>query len=93
MRALEHHRDGRRRVGQAEQLQQLVGDALARQGHQIVGARGAGVERRRVGLAGAEARVEAEEAQDPQMVLGDALQRVADEADAAAPARSSRPPK
>ena len=70
-----------RRIGEAEQFQQLVGDALARQGHQIVGARGAGVERGRVRLAGSEARVEAEEAQDPQMVLGDALQRVADEAD------------
>ena len=32
-------------------------------------------------LAGAEAGMEAEEAQDPQMVLGDALQRIADEAD------------
>ena len=66
--------DRRRRVGQAEQLQQLVGDPLARQGHQIVGARGAGVERGGVGLAVAEAGVEAEEAQDAQMVLGDALQ-------------------
>ena len=33
--------------GKAEQLQQLVGDPLARQRHQIVGARRAGVERRR----------------------------------------------
>ena len=39
--------DGRRRVRQAEQLEQFVGDALARQGHQVVGARGAGVERLR----------------------------------------------
>ena len=35
------------------------------------------------GLAFAEARVEAEEAQDAQMVLGDALERLADEGDAA----------
>ena len=42
---------GRRRIGQAEQLQQLVGDPLARQRHQIVGPRRAGVERRRVGRA------------------------------------------
>ena len=33
--------------GKAEQLQQLVGDPLARQRHQVVGARRAGVERRR----------------------------------------------
>ena len=68
---------------QAEQLEQLVGDPLARQRHQVVGARGAGVERRGVGLARPEAGVEAEEAQDPQMILGDALQRIADEADVA----------
>ena len=37
----------------------------------------------RIRLAGVEAGVEAEEAQDPQMILGDALQRVADEADVA----------
>ena len=69
-----------RRVGHAEKLEQFVGDAFARQRHQIVGARGAGIERRGVRLARAEAGVEAEEAQDPQMVLGNALQRVADEA-------------
>ena len=40
-------RDRRRRVGEAEQLQQFVGDPLARQRHEVVGARGAGVERRR----------------------------------------------
>ena len=43
----------------------------------------AGIERRGVGLARAEAGVEAEEAQDAQMILGDALQRIADEAHAA----------
>ena len=42
---------------------------------------GAGVEPRRIGRV-AEPRVEAEEAQDAQMILGDALQRIADEADA-----------
>ena len=36
-----------------------------------------------VGLAFAEAGMEAEEAQDAKMVLGDALERLADEADAA----------
>ena len=66
--------------GKAEQLQQLVGDPLARQRHQVVGARRAGLERRRVRRALAEAGVEAEEAQDAQMILGDALQRLADEA-------------
>ena len=72
--------DGR---GHAEQFQQFVGDALARQGHQVIGARGAGGERGGVGLAFAETGVEAEEAQDAEMVLGDALERLADEADAA----------
>ena len=43
----------------------------------------AGGERGGVGLAFAEAGVEAEEAQDAKVVLGDALQRFADEADAA----------
>ena len=37
----------------------------------------------RIRLAMAEAGVEAEIAEDPQMVLGDALQRLADEADGA----------
>ena len=67
-------RYGRRGVGDREQLKQLVGYPLARQGHQVVGARGAGLERGVIRLAGVEARVEAEEAQDPQMILGDALQ-------------------
>ena len=71
------------RIGKREQLQQFVGDAFARQRHQVVGARGAGGERGGIGLARAEAGVEAEEAQDAQMVLGDAHQRIADEADAA----------
>ena len=82
--AVEHDRDGGRRVVHAEELDQFVGDALARQGHEVVGARGAGIERRGVGLAAAEAGVEAEEAQDSEMVFGDALQRIADEADVAA---------
>ncbi len=60
---------------------QLVGDPLARQRHQVVGALGAGGESLAVRLAQAEAGVEAEEAKDAQMVLGDPDERVADEAD------------
>ena len=44
-----HQPHGRGRIGQSEQFEQLVGDALARQGHQVVGASGAGVERRASG--------------------------------------------
>ena len=42
---------------------------------------GAGVDGGGVGFARAEARVETEEAQDAQMVFGDALKGIADEAD------------
>ncbi len=51
--------------------------------HEIIGAGGAGIQPGRIGFAGAEAGVEAEEAEDSQMVLGDALEWLADEADPA----------
>ena len=70
-------------MGQSEQLQQLVGDPLARKCHQIVRPRGACLKSRRIGLASVKPRVEAEEAKDPQMVFGNSLQGVADEADVA----------
>ena len=81
----EHDCDGRRRVGDVEKLQQLVGDALARQRHEVIRATGAGFERRTVGLAAPEAGVEAEIAKDAQVILGNALERIADEAHVALP--------
>src|SRR4029079_15952322 len=77
--ALEHDADGRRRTGHAEELQELVGDAVARQRHQAVCTDRARVQRLLVGYAEAEARVEAAEAEDPQMVFCNPLQWVADE--------------
>ena len=79
--ALKHDPDGAEGSSTAEQLEQFVGDPFARERHQVVGPLGAGCERRRIRLARPEARVETEEAQDPKMVLGNALQRVADEPD------------
>ena len=77
----DHLRHHRHRAGRDEQLEQFGRDALTRQRHQVVGTRGARVEPGPVdGVA--ESRVEAEEAQDAQVILGNALQRVADEADA-----------
>lgn len=53
----------RRTVGvadrQREQLEQFVGDALARERHQIIGARGTGRKSGRVRLARAEPRLKA----------------------------------
>ena len=64
-----------------QQPQPFAGDPFARQCHQIVRARHA--RRQPVGIDRiAEARMEAEEAQDPQMILGDPLQRITDEAHA-----------
>ncbi len=74
-----HQRDGRGRVGQGEQLEQFIRLALAGQGEKIVASLGAGGQRGRIGLALAEAGVEAEEAQDAEVILGDAFERIADE--------------
>ena len=66
-------------MGDRQEFQQLVRDALAGKAHQIVRAPGTCLQSRRVGVAAAEARVETKEAQNAQMVFGNALQRVADE--------------
>ena len=72
--AIDHQGDGGDRIVDRQRLDRLVGDAFARQGHQVVGAGGAGLDRRRVGLALTEAGVEAEETKDAQMIFGDALE-------------------
>ena len=77
--ALEHDLHRARRLSHSEQLQKLVCDPLARQGHEVVGALRAGIDRLGVGLTQAVAGVEAEETQDAQMILGNPLERVADE--------------
>ena len=79
--ALLHPRHGRRGIGQGEQVQQLhrhalAAEALERRRELGAGLLGLGVER------AAEAGLEAVVAQDPQVILADALARVADEADA-----------
>ena len=78
----QHGCHGRRGRGQGEQLQKLVADPLPAQGHQVVrprrtGGQAFGVER------GRKAGGEAEEAQDPEVILGDPFQGRADEAHAA----------
>lgn len=78
--ALDHQRDDRHRARRDQQFEQFGRDPLARQGHQVVGAGGAGEARFVDRLA--EAGMEAEEAQDAQVILGNTLQRIADEADA-----------
>ena len=55
-----------------EELHQLHPDALARQPLQAVARRDRGAEPGRIGQPFAVDRVEAEEAQDAQIVLGDA---------------------
>ena len=76
----DHQRDRRARVGHRQQLQQLVGDPLAGQRHQVARTGRAGGKRIRVGTIAAEARLEAEEAQDAEMILGNPLEGIADEA-------------
>ena len=76
------HRLGR--VGGGEQFSHLGPDPLARDTRQPVRVARAGGERSGVGRARAPvAGVKAEEAQDPQIILGDPRVRVADEAQAA----------
>ena len=72
---LRHHRERRRRVPRQQQLEQLHAHALARQLLEA-GARGdAGGKPRGIGQPVAIGGVEAEEAQDAQIILGDALLR------------------
>ena len=78
---LDHQRDDRHGASCDQQFQQLRRDSFARQRHQVVGTRGAGGQPGLVHRI-TKARMEAEEAQDTQMILGDSLQRVADEAHA-----------
>jgi hypothetical protein len=73
-----HRRGG---VIQGEKFQQLVGDSLARQRHQVIGPLNTGLECMGIRIAMTVTRMEPEVAQDPQMVLGNALKRLADEAD------------
>ncbi len=66
-----------------QELHQLHADALARQMVETGAAGDAGGKAVRIGRALPVRRVKAEEAQDAQIVLGDALPRIADEAHAA----------
>jgi hypothetical protein len=76
----DHQRDGGRRVGKCKQLQQLVGNPLPRESHQVVGSGSAGFKRWLVHLLPTEPGVKAEEAKDPEMIFGDSSQRITDEA-------------
>ena len=76
---VDHHRDDRHRMLRHQQPQQFARDPFARQRHQVVGARGAGIQPGGIDPV-AEPRMEAEEAQDAQVILRDAPQRIADEA-------------
>ena len=82
--ALEHDRDGRA-TGSATPSSFSSSSAIRSRDRAMrsLARSRAGLERGGVGLAGIEARVEAEEAQDPQMILGDPLQGIADEPDVA----------
>jgi hypothetical protein len=73
---LGHHRAG---IVGGQQLQEFIADPLARERHQIVRPRRTGRQPGRLKPVG-KSRGETEEAQDPQMILGDAHERVADEA-------------
>ncbi len=75
-----HHPQHRRRVGGGEQLEQLLADALAGQLGQMRGEARGGAQAVRIGRALAVVRVEAEEAQQAQVILLDAPRRLADEA-------------
>ena len=68
-------------LGATSSFSSSSANTLARQGHQVVRARRAGVQRRCVGRL-PKACEEAEVAQDTQVILRDPLQRIADEADA-----------
>ena len=70
-----HHRQRRHRMRGEQELDQLHADALARQLLEAGAAGDAGGDARRIGRAVAIGGVEAEEAQDAQIVLGDAPRR------------------
>ena len=74
--------DNRARIGQRQDLEQFVGDPLARQAFERLARGDHGGVANRVEFAAPEARREAIEAQDTQMILGDARRGVADEGDA-----------
>ena len=78
---LKHDCDRRRRIGDGEQLQQFVGNALAGEGHEVVRAPSARFQCGGIGFAGAEASVEPEEAENAEVIFSDTLQRIADESD------------
>jgi hypothetical protein len=78
-----HPRHGGGGIGQGEEVHRLHADAFARQALQGCGQIGAGLLGLGIGVSGTEAGAEAEVAQDAQMVLADALMRIADKADAA----------
>ena len=77
-----HHGERRHRVRRDQQLHQLHAHALARQLLEARARRDAGVQTRRHRAALRHRRMEAEEAQDAQIILGDARRRIADEAHA-----------
>ena len=81
---LQHQAEALDRPGCDEQAAQLRGDPLARQPRQAGPLQAARVERGRVRGSRAEARMEAEEAQDTEIVLANPGSRVADEAHMAA---------
>ena len=87
---LRHQRQRADRVGRRQQALQLHPDPLGREPRQPRHRRADRRQRRRVGRAPAVAGLEAEEAQRPQVVLGQPRRRVADEAHP--PGRQVLPP-
>ena len=75
-------RERRRRVPRQQELEQFHPHPLARQLFEARARGDAGVQARGIGRAVAIGGVEAEEAQDAQIILGDARSRLADEAHA-----------
>jgi hypothetical protein len=78
-----HHRQRRHRVRCDDQLHELGAHPLARQDAKSAAADNGGMQAGRIGSAVAVYGMKAEEAQDAQVVLGDARGRIADEAHAA----------
>jgi hypothetical protein len=79
---LTHPRHSRSRIGQAQQVEHLHADPLAREAFQCRCKLGAGAFRLAISRQGTEASLKAEIAQDPQVILADALVGIADEAQA-----------
>ena len=80
-----HHRQRRHRIGGHQQLDEFAAHPLARQRPQPVARDDAGMQPGGVGRATGIGSLEAEEAQDAQIVLGDAAGGIADEADPPVP--------